>query len=250
MRHFLQLFILTVITPAYAAEYRTFTSTDGQAINATVINFNPADGKVEIMREDNRKFTIPYERFSEKDQAYLTQWRDEYDRSFVSLDFMGISVKSSRVIFVIDISGSMEGKRWKKLELNLEKVIRAIEMPSDFNIITFGSAVHQFKEDMIPANKRNQAAAIEWLEEQRPSGSTNTKDALKKAFESESVETIVLLSDGLPTDDTYGIYNSVSTLQREREKPVTIHAISYQSHRGADFMKELAARNNGRFIRR
>jgi len=247
--HSIILFLAVCVAGDAAA--RTFTSTDGREIEAEVVNYNPADGKVVIRLVDNRKFTVPFDRFSEADQEYLTTWRDEYDRSFVSLEFMTLRVRSSRVAFVIDKSGSMTGARWDKVVRNLEAVIGDLETPSDFNIITFGSSVSSFRDDLAPVNEANKIAAINWVQSQYPAGGTATGSALRRAFESDEVETVILLSDGYPSGSGAGIIADVKQWQARRENPVTIHTISYQAgDRGSEFMRDLAEANEGKFIRR
>ncbi len=248
---FFLLLCLGCLSARAEPEYREFTSTDGQSIKAVVVNYDPGNGQVVIRREDGRKFTVPFDRFSADDQAYLTHWRDEYDRSFYSLDFMGIRAESSRIVFVIDESGSMNRGRWDKLIRTLKPVFDAMEPPLDFNIIVFGSYSTLYKEGgLIPATKRNVFDAYNWLQYRSPDGGTDTKDALDEAFAMKEVETIILLSDGYPAGGPDSVLYYVHDLQRLREKRVVIHTISYQSDQGAEFLKELAEQNGGRFARR
>lgn len=228
-----------------ADEVRTFTSTDGQKIEASVVNYNPADGKVVIRRADNQKFTVSYERFSKEDQDYLDRWREEYDRSFAKLNFMGIQVRTSRVVFLLDKSGSMDGRRWEKLVTNMEPIIMDLYHPSDFNIIAFGSTNEAFKPSMAVASDKNKREAVLWLKGVYPSGGTNTLGALQEAFSDPKMETIILLSDGYPSSEPGAIYHQVGQWQAERDQPVVIHTVSYMSDSGKEFLRELAKRNAG-----
>lgn len=250
MRWLILIVSLVFAATVHADELRDFTSTDGQTIRASVVNYNPADGKVVIRREDNRKFIVPFDRFSPEDQAYLSAWREEYDRSFVSLDFMGLKVRSSRVAFVIDQSGSMRGQRWEKLRRNLEVIINDLEMPSDFNIITFNSGATAFRPKALPATDSNKQQAITWLHTQYPDGGTYVGQALKMAMADPQLETIILLTDGYPSDNVGNIFRNVSQQQSQRDRPVSIYTVSYQTDKGVDFLKELAKQHQGQFIRR
>ena len=242
--------LLLLTTPLLGQEIRTFTSNDGKTIHASVVNYNPEDGKVVIRLENNSKYTLAIDRFSPEDQAYLKQWRDEYDREFVDFEFMGVRVRSSRIIFLIDKSGSMHGKRWEKLLDNLEDVIMNLDTPSDINIITFSSFPTSFKQSIQPVSKALKHEAVAWLKRESPSGGTGTGRALETAFRDPEVETIVLLSDGYPNQEPQAIYGIVELLQGKREKPITIHTVAYQTDQGKNFLRELAKRNKGRFANR
>ncbi|MEO0795953.1 MAG: VWA domain-containing protein [Verrucomicrobiota bacterium] len=243
-------FFILLAVPLLGQEIRTFTSSDGRTIRASLVNYNPADGKVVIRREDNHTVTVNFDRFSAEDQAYLQKWRNEYDRGFVQFEFMGIRVRSSRIVFVIDKSGSMEGRRWEKLLHNLEDVIDNIEMPSDFNVILFSNGSTSLKPTIQPATKAFKAEAISWLNRQGPEGGTYVSGALENAFQDPDVETIVLLSDGAPSRSPDFIFGMVETMQLNREKPVVIHTVSYQATHGKEFLRELAKRNQGKFAAR
>lgn len=249
MRTVISLCLLFCATLS-AQNLRTFTSTDGQTIEASVVNYDPNNGKVVIRRVDNHKFTVPYDRFSKEDQAYLDDWREEYDRSFAKLNFMGIQVRTSRVAFVIDKSGSMSGDQWEKLVYTLEPIINGLYEPSDFNIIAFGSSPEPFRKTMVEATSTSKLEAINWLNGVDPSGGTNVISALETAFNDPELETIILLTDGYPNSAPESIYAQVDEWQRKRKKSVVIHAVSYQSTRGKDFLRELAKRNGGRFTTR
>lgn len=55
-----------------SAEVRTFTSSDGEEIEAQLLSVE--DGVVLIERDDRRQFRVPIERLSEEDHHYVRRW--------------------------------------------------------------------------------------------------------------------------------------------------------------------------------
>ena len=129
-----------------------------------------------------------------------------------SATFFGIRIVSHRVIFIIDVSGSMaeltrseyvgrQGKpRIQVAKEELAKCIDILEPESLFNIISFSGGVTkwlpggvaQYGKSTKDEAKKHVAAMVE-------GGGTNLYDALKEAFADPDVDTIYLLSDGEPS---------------------------------------------------
>ncbi|MGJ8641637.1 MAG: hypothetical protein ACSHYA_19755 [Opitutaceae bacterium] len=64
------------------AEYRTFESSDGATIEATVIEASATS--VTIQRRDGREFKdVPLERFSAKDRRYVREWRKAQEKAIL-----------------------------------------------------------------------------------------------------------------------------------------------------------------------
>jgi len=188
--------------------------------------------------------------------------------------FFGTAVTSNRVIFVIDVSGSM-AKRYKlkkplpmktttdrqaaqkaleviKIEMAKKELIRAVSgLPFDakFNIVFYNQNYHAWCKALQRATYRNKQAAIDFVKNFKPTGRTNIYDTLMFALSNKGVDTIYLLSDGLPNTGTVtdpdAIVEKISAHNRQR---VAIHTFGFGlGRRGRKFMKELAARNRGRF---
>ena len=57
-----------------AGPLRVFTNKTGTAIKARAVSVS--GNKVNLIRDDNRKFAVPIDSLSEEDQAYLKDWID------------------------------------------------------------------------------------------------------------------------------------------------------------------------------
>src|SRR6185436_2389714 len=102
--------------------------------------------------------------------------------------FLGVETKSESIVFVIDVSGSMEtpfgdpdrlkftGRTYaslQRLEIVKEELIATIqELPetTSFNILTFASEVMPWKKDMCRANILNKNNAIAFVRGLKPVG--------------------------------------------------------------------------------
>ena len=129
--------------------------------------------------------------------------------------FFKEKIIAKRIMFVIDVSGSMEaqdppidgeggGKRIERVKQELSKAVRGLKGDVQFNIIAFSHVIKTWKPirrgtRLHRATPANKAAALKWIKGLKADGATHTDDALKKAFDVLEVNTIVLLSDGAPT---------------------------------------------------
>lgn len=155
--------------------------------------------------------------------------------------FFGIRILSHRVIFVLDVSGSMNetlrseyvGRQGKpRIEVakeELAKCIDALEPESLFNIITFSSDVdHWLDGGIAQFSTSNKDEAKKFVGALGANGATNLYDSLKQAFADPDVDTIFVLSDGEPTagevTDQYVIRERVQQWNEHRR--VTIHTIA------------------------
>jgi Ca-activated chloride channel family protein len=126
-------------------------------------------------------------------------------------------IQEKDVIFVLDRSGSMEDDdKISQAIRSLKFGVNSLNANDRFNIITFSTEEKTFAEKMIKASDENKKKAISFLKKTDASGGTNIYDALKAALrmltDSDRHQTIVFLTDGLPTvgeTDTKAILNMV-----------------------------------------
>ncbi|HVS19163.1 MAG TPA: VWA domain-containing protein [Planctomycetota bacterium] len=155
--------------------------------------------------------------------------------------FFGIRVISHRVIFILDVSGSMEERLRTKylgeegetrLQFAQREMIAAIERLEKgtfFNLVTFSNDTDSWTPSgMSLSTPENLASAVAYAEKMRPGGGTNLHGALRAAFNDPEVDTIFVLSDGEPSmgriTDPWGIRNEV--LAWNENRGVVINAIS------------------------
>jgi hypothetical protein len=128
--------------------------------------------------------------------------------------FAGIELKGRRVVFLVDMSGSMElvdektvaPDKWREVRETVSRVMRSMPELEKFQVIVFSEEARYllagpgrdgwFDYDAKASPDRALAA----LAKIKPQGGTNMYSALESAFllRPAGLDTIYLLSDGLP----------------------------------------------------
>ncbi|MBI5360144.1 MAG: VWA domain-containing protein [Planctomycetes bacterium] len=179
--------------------------------------------------------------------------------------FCGIPVLSRNIIFVFDLSGSMRSETQKNGPVKIDtareemsKVIKSFTKEVKFNIILLGSDSRgnynkkekMFEERLISAADAGKEKAIKFINRQEPNGWTNLYDAVMLCFEDKDVDTIYLLSDGVPSRGVFVARTDIiESIKREnRFRKICIHTIKIGSGaRGEKLMRELAEITGGTF---
>ncbi len=166
--------------------------------------------------------------------------------------YHGITVLSTRLVFCLDISGSMAeivtGKesRLDQAKKELVRVLGQLNKEASFNMIFFDDKVEPWQQGMVGI-KSTLKASQDKVNALQPRGTTNIFDTLVVAFQHKEVDTVFLLSDGEPTAgrvvDTEDVLREVRKLNRIRQ--IVIHTISFGP---SPFMKRLAAQNGGQYV--
>ncbi len=150
--------------------------------------------------------------------------------------FFGTEVVSTRVIFLIDVSSSMQARdpkfiktpdgqiiqktklpknavrddwggypclaasraRIARVKRELIKCIKGLPPKAKFNIIAFATGLKRWRKRLVFASKGNKSQAIAFVRSLKAEGDTYTDDAIKAAFADPEIDTIYLLSDGQP----------------------------------------------------
>ena len=127
-------------------------------------------------------------------------------------------------------------------------VIRGLDPNTEFNIITFGRDITDWKPNMVRATDSNRSEATDYVGDLDARGGTPAMSALERAFDEEP-GIIFFLSDGVPTDsEPQAILDQVD--EWNADGSVTIHAIGLGDHLDDVFMDRLASQNGGEFVHR
>ncbi len=151
--------------------------------------------------------------------------------------FYGIETKSKRVLFVIDISRSMQDPAQEKppvttgsgkdpwaspkgagklaiAKWQLHRAVAALPADAWFDVIVYSESYRVWQPQMVEASVKGKAKAHEWVDAIVANGTTNVCDAVDRAFELAgalplpvkakaphpplAADTVFLLSDGDP----------------------------------------------------
>ncbi|MCY2937010.1 MAG: VWA domain-containing protein [Planctomycetota bacterium] len=208
-------------------------------------------------------------------------------KSRIDARFEGIELTGKRVVFAVDMSGSMvlldsvtpAGGKWAEVGRVLGRLMDSLPELESYQVLVFAeNARWLFGEDTwrkFQAGKSS-AEVVTALSALQPKGGTNLHTAMEQTFtlRSAGLDSVYLLSDGLPNQGPGLDANQERTLtegprgellgRRVRqqlteswnapvaggERPVRIHTIGffYESPDLGAFLWSLARENRGRFV--
>ena len=108
------------------------------------------------------------------------------------------------MVFVMDTSGSMRGKRMTQAQQALKYCLGQLQAQDRFAVLNFATTVNRFHEAVQTASPDAVASAKKWVDGLEASGGTAIDDALAAAFNMRPTDpartfTIVFFTDGRPT---------------------------------------------------
>ena len=180
---------------------------------------------VKIKRSGDRRATVTYEATNEvptsdfrlfydlgrgKVSTKVLSYRPDQDEDGYFLLLATPKIKSQddklpakTVVFVVDRSGSMSGKKIEQARGALEFVLGNLREGDLFNIIAYDSAVESFRPELQRYSDETRKEAMGFIEDIYAGGSTNIDEALQTALgqlkDSKRPSYVVFLTDGLPT---------------------------------------------------
>src|SRR5262249_9208554 len=149
----------------------------------------------------------------------LTYRMSGEDGYFLLLASPGLETKDRQVlpkdvVFVLDTSGSMAGKKLGQAKKAMQFCVENLNENDRFELIRFSTEVETLFDKLVDASKQNREGAETFVEQLRPMGATAIDDALRKALElqrnghRDSTDgsradgrpfVIIFLTDGRPT---------------------------------------------------
>ncbi len=207
--------------------------------------------------------------------------------AFKSDKYYGIETSGKNIVFLIDISGSMEGKnegnvtdklraqaiskasnttrnvlgnnivgnlaassidkqatKLGSAKRELKPAITGLSENTKFTVVTFSDKAEFWKPELQIADTKTKTLGYAFVDRLESQGGTSALKGLNAAFSVKGVDTIFFLSDGYPSDgNKESILKEVDKLNKN--KKVIIHSIGLGDDKDEDFMKGLAADNNG-----
>uniref|UniRef100_A0AAZ1XXW8 Inter-alpha-trypsin inhibitor heavy chain 3 n=1 Tax=Oreochromis aureus TaxID=47969 RepID=A0AAZ1XXW8_OREAU len=116
------------------------------------------------------------------------------------------------VVFVIDISGSMSGRKIVQTREAMLAILQQVHEDDHFAIILFDTVIETWKDSLTKATKENIIEAMDYIRRIDSRGATNINDAVLKAVNmlvkdrrmerlpERSADMIILLTDGMPNE--------------------------------------------------
>ncbi|XP_010147565.1 PREDICTED: inter-alpha-trypsin inhibitor heavy chain H4 [Eurypyga helias] len=158
------------------------------------------------------------------------------------------------VIFVIDRSGSMAGRKIEQTKAALSKVLQDLRPEDHFSFITFNSKVAKWKSSLLQATAENVANAAGFVQTLSASGGTDINRALLTAVseldEAEnlpdrSVSMIILLTDGQPTSGERNVEVIQENIQKAVNGKYALFCLGFGFDVSFKFLEKMALSNGG-----
>lgn len=175
-----------------------------------------------------------------------------------------IPTKSDSIIYVIDISGSMDwdsrsytgldgstryGTRMERAKVELIKSIQALSRDFEFNCFAFDCDLRRWSASKQKAEPGPKASAVGWVSNLQPQGATGTGPAVASALGDKTNYTVVLLSDGDPNCGANGASGHLRMIQAANTQGAVIHCFGISCYGSFEqFMRAIASTSGGRYI--
>jgi len=176
---------------------------------------------------------------------------DNYYMLLASPSYVGKKEKilSKNLIFVLDSSGSMSGKKIKQAKEAVRFIINHLDKKDKFSLVDFDDGVSLFSSEIISASRENIERALRFVDEVEDSGGTNINDALLQALEmiepGERPNYILFLTDGLPTVGITGTAEIMRNISKANELKTRIFAFGVGYDVNTELLDRISSDNRG-----
>ncbi|XP_077040900.1 inter-alpha-trypsin inhibitor heavy chain H4 [Agelaius phoeniceus] len=158
------------------------------------------------------------------------------------------------VIFVIDRSGSMTGRKIEQTRDALLKILQDLRQEDHFSFITFNHKVVEWKSSLLPATEENVASAAALVQTLAARGGTDISGALLAAvgmldkhegLPESSVSMIILLTDGQPTSGERNVEVIQENVQKAINGKYALFCLGFGFDVSYKFLEKMALSNGG-----
>ncbi len=154
---------------------------------------------------NNRDYILRYRLSGQEVQSGLMVYRGEDENYFLLMveppeRVTPVDIPPREYIFVVDVSGSMNGFPLNTAKRLLNDLIGGLSEKDSFNVILFAGSSKTFSYNSVSASEYNILKAIHFIEQARGGGSTQLLSALKQGFSlpgNENISrSIIVVTDG------------------------------------------------------
>ncbi|KAJ8259919.1 hypothetical protein GJAV_G00174980 [Gymnothorax javanicus] len=160
------------------------------------------------------------------------------------------------VVFIIDQSGSMHGRKIEQTREALLKILGDLPEEDHFALITFDNQVFNWKDDLVPANSDYLAAARSFVRLIKDRGSTDINSALLAGVQmlnrfkeshpqSGTASILILLTDGDPTSGVTNLKQIQANVKEAIGKKYTLYCLGFGYDVNYEFLEKMALENEG-----
>ena len=168
--------------------------------------------------------------------------------------YYGLPLYARRIVFVVDISGSMRGPRLTAAKRELSAAIAGLSTENDLGLVAFHTQLFVWRRELVRATPTLRQEANTFVYQLQAGGRTATYDALDAAFRYDT-EAIFLLSDGEPNAGKipFAVDILTAVARANRHRRISIYTIGIAPGMAGspmdEFMRTLGEQNYGRYHR-
>ncbi|XP_042358681.1 inter-alpha-trypsin inhibitor heavy chain H3-like isoform X2 [Plectropomus leopardus] len=161
------------------------------------------------------------------------------------------------VVFVIDTSGSMSGRKIAQTRDALAAILKDLHEEDHFALIQFDHRIQTWKDSLTKATKGNVNKAITFVRKLKDDGSTNINDAVlmavkmlmsereKKNLPERSADIIILLTDGMPNSGESNLLQIQQNVRTAVGGRMTVFCLGFGNDVDYAFLDVMARQNKG-----
>ncbi|XP_064821780.1 inter-alpha-trypsin inhibitor heavy chain H3-like isoform X3 [Oncorhynchus masou masou] len=156
------------------------------------------------------------------------------------------------VVFIIDRSGSMHGRKMEQTREALLKILGDLADDDHFGLITFDSSVSTWRKELLPANQDNLEAAKNFARRIHERGATDINAAvlegtamLNRHPQEGSASLLILLTDGDPTTGETNLEKIHENIREAIGKKFPLYCLGFGMDVNFDFLEKMALENGG-----
>ena len=162
------------------------------------------------------------------------------DGFFILLASPSVEVESDEivsrgVVFVLDISGSMEGPKLAQAKEAVRYVVEHLNPGDRFNLIAFSTGARIWSERLAEVSPANVEDAVAWIERLGASGSTDINRALLEALAQlesddearDAASYVLFMTDGLPTQGETEVDKIIRNAMANRPEDESIRLFTF-----------------------
>ncbi|XP_060544374.1 inter-alpha-trypsin inhibitor heavy chain H3-like [Pantherophis guttatus] len=161
------------------------------------------------------------------------------------------------VVFIIDVSISMRGRKLEQTREALLKILEDIKEDDYINFVLFGSNVHKWKDTLIKATPENLAEARRYVQQIDIAGWTNLNGGLMAGIEllneahkngslpERSASLIIMLTDGRPTKGELNTDTILENVRNAIQGKYPLYNLGFGYDLDYGSLEKMASENNG-----
>nr|XP_033483127.1 inter-alpha-trypsin inhibitor heavy chain H3-like isoform X1 [Epinephelus lanceolatus] len=156
------------------------------------------------------------------------------------------------VVFVIDRSGSMHGRKIQQTRIALLHILNDLAEEDHFGLITFDDSIIHWKRELVRANKKNLDSAKAFARDIRDRGGTDINKAVLEGARmlnahprEGSASILILLTDGDPTSGVTNIEIIQSNVRGAIADKFPLYCLGFGFDVNFEFLEKMSLQNNG-----